>query len=65
MQINTATSIAMQEMGNNKAQSGLDVLTRTLDKAEPGEQLMKPVEETSRADMLRDLGKGQNIDIKV
>lgn len=65
MQINTATSIAMQEMSNNKAQSGLDVLTRALAKAEPTEQLMKPVEETTRADMLRDFGKGQNIDIKV
>ncbi|NCO51348.1 MAG: hypothetical protein GW875_04540 [Deltaproteobacteria bacterium] len=65
MQINTATTLASQEMGNNKAQSGLDLLTRTLAKAEPGEQLMKPVEENSRAAMLRDFGKGQNIDIKV
>lgn len=65
MQINPANSIATQEIGNNKAQSGLDVLTRTLAKTEPSEQLMKPVEENTRADLLRDFGKGQNIDIKV
>jgi len=64
MEINAATTIANQEIGNNKAQTGLDVLTRTLDKTEQTAQSKAPQDDSLRLDMAKATGKGQNIDIK-
>ncbi len=61
MEINAATTIANQEISNNKAQAGLDVLTRTIEKAD---QAQKPQSETMRLDIARQTGKGQNVDVK-
>ncbi len=64
MEINAAASIAYQEIGTNKAQTGLDVLTRTVAKAEQAEPLQNPQQEATRVDITKETGKGQNIDIK-
>lgn len=65
MEINAATTIANQEISTNKAQVGLDVLTRTLEKSEQSEKTTSPMHEGLKADIARQTGKGQNIDIKV
>jgi len=65
MDINTSTSILSQEIGKNKAQTGLDVLTRTLTKTEKTEPVASEQGEALRVDLARQTGKGQNIDIKV
>ena len=64
MGLNIATTIANQEIVNNKAQTGLDVLTRTIDKSDQAAQAQKPQSETMRLDIARQTGKGQNIDVK-
>lgn len=65
MEVNAATTIANQEISTNKAQVGLDVLTRTLAKSEQAEKAESPQHEGLKADFARQTGKGQNIDIKV
>jgi len=64
MEINASTTIASQEIGNNKAQTGLDVLTRTLAKSGQVEQSQSSQTESMRVDIANETGKGQNIDIK-
>jgi hypothetical protein len=64
MEINAAASIASQEISVNKAQTGLDVLTRTVAKTEQAEQTKEPQSESVRMDIAQQTGKGQNIDIK-
>lgn len=64
MEINAATSIAQQEIATNKAQSGLDILTRTLAKSEQAEKPRDEQNESLRADIAQQTGKGQRIDIK-
>lgn len=64
MELNTATSIANQEISTNKAQVGHDVLTRTLEKSEQSEKVNSPIHERMKADIARQTGKGQLIDIK-
>ena len=56
----TSSTMAGQEMAVNKAQSGYDVLTKTLAKAEQ----QKPESAVPRAEIAQQTGKGQNIDIK-
>lgn len=65
MGINIATTIANQEIGTNKAQAGLDVLTRTLSKSEPSAPSQEGKSDAMRLDVAQQTGKGQNIDIKV
>ena len=65
MEINVATTIANQEISTNRAQVGLDVLTRTLEKSEQGEKVRSPMHEGLKAEIARQTGKGQQIDIKV
>lgn len=60
MEINAATTIGNQEISNNKAQTGLDVLTRTIAKADQAEQ---PQDDSIRVDITNQTGKGQNIDV--
>ncbi len=64
MGLNIATTIANQEIVNNKAQTGLDVLTRTIEKSDQAAQTQKSQSETMRLDIARQTGKGQNIDVK-
>ena len=61
MEINASTTIANLEIGNNKAQTGLDVLTRTLTKIDQGKA---PLSDSPRVDVAKETGKGQHIDIK-
>ncbi len=64
MEINASASIASQQIGTNKAQTGLDVLTRTVAKTEQAAQTREPQPEAVRSDIAQQTGKGQNIDIK-
>lgn len=63
MEINAATTIANQEISNNKAQTGLDVLTRTIAKADQAEQAQQPQDDSTRVDIANQTGKGQNVDV--
>lgn len=65
MEINAATTIATQETSRNRAQVGLDVLTKTLAKGEQAEKSESPMHEGLKAEIAQQTGKGQNIDIKV
>ncbi len=65
MEVNVATTIANQEISTNKAQTGLDILTRTLAKTEQAEKTRSPMHEGLKADIAKQTGKGQNIDIRV
>ena len=58
------SSIASQEIGNNKSQAGLDVLTRTIAKNNQVDQVERPQSDSVRTDIANETGKGQNIDIK-
>ena len=64
MEINAATTIANQEISTNRAQVGLDILTRTLDKTEQAEKMRSPMHKGLKADIAKQTGKGQLIDIK-
>ena len=64
MEINAATSIANQEISGNKAQVGLDVLTRTIAKTDQVEQAKGSQPESLGFEIAQHTGKGQNIDIK-
>jgi hypothetical protein len=64
MEINPVSTIASQEISNNKAQAGLDVLTRTIAKSSQVDQVNGPQSDSLRADIATLTGKGQNIDIK-
>lgn len=64
MEINASASIVSQEVSTNKAQAGLDVLTRTVAKTEQAEQTREPQSEAVRLDISQQTGKGQNVDIK-
>ena len=59
MDVMSSTAVG-QATSVNKAQTGLDVLTRTVAKAE---QLEKPVDAAQRTEIALQTGKGQNIDI--
>ena len=73
MQINPSSILANQEISTNKAQTGLDILTRTQAKSEQSEPLKQERSESAgseqseamRIDVAQMTGKGQNIDIKV
>ena len=58
MDITTSTTVG-QEVALNKAQAGLDVLTRTMAKTEQ----QQPDNLSQRAQLAEHTGKGQNIDI--
>ncbi|NOY14000.1 MAG: hypothetical protein GXP51_10145 [Deltaproteobacteria bacterium] len=59
MEISGAMGAAAQEMATNKAQSGFDVLTKTLQKTENNE-----VNEQQQTQIAEHTGKGLNINIK-
>ena len=64
MEINASAPLVSQEISTNNAQTGLDVLTRTVAKTERAEQTREPQSEAVRMDTAQQAGKGQNIDIK-
>ena len=55
-----STTMVGQEMATNKAQAGLDILTKTMAKTEQ----QQPESALQRAEIAQQTGKGQNIDIK-
>ncbi len=59
MEVSGAMNIAAQEVAINKTQAGYDVLTKTLQKAEPVGQ-----NDQQRMEIAEQTGKGMNIDIK-
>ena len=59
MEVSGAMGVAAQEMAINKAQSGFDVLTKTLQKTEHNE-----VNEQQRMQIAEHTGKGLNINVK-
>lgn len=59
MEISGSMSIAAQEIAVNKAQTGFDALTKTLQKTGQNEQ-----NEEMRMAVAQQTGKGLNIDIK-
>ncbi len=59
MEIASSTTVG-QEVATNKAQAGLDVLTKTMTKTEQ----QQPDNSLQRAQIAEQTGKGQNIDIK-
>jgi hypothetical protein len=59
MEIASSTTVG-QEVATNKAQAGLDVLTKTMAKTEQ----QQPDNSLQRAQIAEQTGKGQNIDIK-
>ncbi len=56
----TSSTMVGQEVAMNKASAGLDVLTKTMVKAEQ----QVPDNGAQRAEIAQQTGKGQNIDIK-
>ena len=64
MEINAATTIGNQEISTNRAQVGLDVLTRTLAKTEQAEKTRSPMHQGLKAEIAKQTGKGQHIDIR-
>ena len=59
MDITSSTTVG-QEVATNKAQAGLDVLTKTMAKTVQ----QQPDSSLQRAQIAEQTGKGQNIDIK-
>jgi len=59
MEISGSLGLAAQEMVNNKAQAGFDVLTKSLAKTEQTQE-----NENQRMEVAEQTGKGLNIDIK-
>lgn len=59
MEVSGALGLAAQEMATNKAQSGFDVLTKTLQKTEQNQ-----ANEQQRMEIAEHTGKGLNIDVK-
>ena len=55
-----SSTVVGQEVAMNKAQAGLDVLTKTMAKTEQ----QTPDNGVQRAEVAQQTGKGQNIDIK-
>ena len=60
MSMEISSTLAGQEMAMNKAQAGLDVLTKTMAKTEQ----QQPESSLHRAQIAEHTGKGQNIDVK-
>jgi hypothetical protein len=56
----TSSTMVGQQISENKAQTGLDVLTKTMAKTEQ----QKPDNALQRTEIAQQTGKGQNIDIK-
>lgn len=59
MDISGNTSLASQEMATNKAQTGYDVLTKSLDKTE-----QMRINEQQRLEIAEQTGKGLNLDVR-
>lgn len=59
MEISGSTGFAAQEMATNKAQSGFDVLTKSLEKTE-----QMRVNEQQRLEIAEQTGKGLHLDVK-
>lgn len=57
--ISGASSFAAQEMATNKAQSGFDVLTKSLDKTE-----QMRIDEQQRLEIAEQTGKGLHLDVR-
>lgn len=58
MDISAGTNIAVQEMATNKAQSGYDVLTKSLEKTE-----QMRTNEQQRLEIAEQTGKGLHLDV--
>lgn len=56
----TSSTMVGQEVAVNKAQTGLDILTKTMAKTEQ----QQPENALQRAEIAQQTGKGQNIDVK-
>ncbi|MFO7765671.1 MAG: hypothetical protein R6V33_04505 [Pelovirga sp.] len=58
LEVGPTTSMVNQEVASNKAQAGLDVLTKTTEKTEQME-----ANEQMRTEIAEQTGKGLNLDV--
>lgn len=58
LEVGPTTSMVGQEIANNRAQAGLDVLTKTSEKSEQMEE-----NEQLRLEIAEQTGKGLNLDV--